>query len=196
MYNWGLGYTPSYDSVCTEQCVHHEISDELISLALDDEKNIQKQKGLGNLSTLPLNYRRDFIGSISHNGVQEKIADWGIEIQNSPYFTGSIHSDQYDFLYDRKKVDVQGSIIRPTRNGFSTIGKYTQFLIKNEKRHKLMDYYCFTAIDLDRRILHIAGVVNYYTIWLDENEIENIDHPAHKILTKDLTPLTKFIFRT
>lgn len=194
MYSRVWGYT-SRDLSCTEQCTHQDISDALYQQAQQDEINIHRQKGAGNPSTLFLAQRRDLIGSLAHNAVIEKIQDWNIEIQWTPYYDASIHADQYDLLYDGLRIDVQGTPIRISQEK-RIIRPYTSFLIKNEKEQKPMDYYCLTAVDLEERIVHIAGVISYHTLWKPENEARGVPHPAHQVYAKDLTSLRKFIFRT
>ncbi len=178
-----------------DHCIHYDISGDLIKQALQDEKDLQRQKGAINPTTLPLNQRRDFIGSIAHNGVFEKIEEWGIYIEKTPYYKASIHKDEFDFYYNRSKIDIQGTLIKPNKQGYKVVTKWTSFLIKNEKEEKEMDQYCFTAIDLEEKVLHIVGIIDYEDVWTSENIAKYVPHPAHQVLAKDLKDLKKFIFR-
>lgn len=180
---------------CLEHCVHYDITEDLIKRAIEEEKNIQKQKGRDNASTLLLNTKRDYIGSIAHNGVCDWIEETGLSFSRSPYFSNAISADEYDFLYGRKRVDVQTTPLRPDRYGNRTIHRYTSFLVKNEKEHKPMDYFCLTAVDLQENRLHIAGVIPFDEVFTIDSRAKGVIHPAHQIYATQLKGLRNFIYK-
>ena len=176
-------------SFCIRQCVHIDIDESLKKQALEDEKNILNQKGKNNPTTLSLNKRMDYIGSITHNGVFRLIAQWGIEYIPTPYFDATIHKDKCDFLYEGDKNDIQGSPLGSFPDGSPVLNVFprSRFLVKNEKQEKPMDNYVFCKVDLVSDVLHIVGFVGYDNFWGELGKPFSAKHPCHYILASQLS---------
>lgn len=182
---------------CLEQCVHLEISDELLAQAEKEEKLMWEQKGQNNPTTLLLNKRMHLYGSLAQNGVFEKLAEWNMEVETSPYFSPTMHHDDYDFLYGTDRCDIQGQPLGTFKDGRAITNVFpgSRFLVKNQKEQKPMDYYVFCAIDLPGRLLHIAGVISYAKLWSLDQEL-TLKNPCHYVTAGQLTGFRRFIFHS
>jgi len=172
---------------CIRQCVHLKIDDDLIAQAFEDEKKMLDQKGKNNPTTLVLNKRMVFWGSIAHNGVFRKMSEWGIEPEvKTPFFDASIHQDEYDFMLRGLKYDIKGSPIGKFPDGtpITVVYPKSRVLIKDEEKNKPMDIYVFCKVDLPEKMLHIAGVCRYHDFWENFNlPFEGkVKHPCHFVL--------------
>lgn len=175
--------------VCVRHCEHVEISDALMEIAQEQEIEMQRQKGAGNPSTLPLNRRRDLIGSIAQNGVMDVFHHYGMEggVAFTPYFDPLQHFDEYDFAYRGSTYDVKSSPMRK----FKAVTSRSTFLVSDRQRHKKVDCYCFAQVDLDNAIIHYPGVISYEKFWELSTQAEGewVKSPAHIIQATHLSPL-------
>lgn len=177
---------------CFDQCVHIDITDDIIERAVLDEKNIKKQKGLHNASTINMSDNHDYIGSIAQNSVFRFFDREGLHIEKTPYFDKDIHKDLCDFEH-RGMNDVKGS---PTKGVWNEVKPYTSFLLSDHQREKVVDWYTFVKVDLDHNIAHIAGVINYYDFLNKGEEVisDKLKSPCHSIKAKDLVPFYKYAY--
>lgn len=177
---------------CIDSCCHYQITDDLIELAEKDEYHLALQKGVRNPTTLNLNKRHDFIGSLAQNGVFRYVRALGFALEDeTPYFDATINQDRYDYMNRGAIYDVQGAPMGEFEDGrkIEVVYPNTRFLIKNEKEEKEMDYYTFCKVDVENGIVHIAGVISYNKFWdeLDQEGEETYKHPCHYCRAKDLT---------
>lgn len=188
MYNEDVSRVPSTPR-CFGQCVHVEISDALMEVCLEQEKQILAQKGLRNPSTVPLNKRRDLIGSLGQNGIMDLFQSYGMDggLEFSPYFDPMRHGDEWDFRYRGTSYDIKSSPIRK----YKWVSARTSFLVSDRQRNKPVDGYVFCQVDLENRIIHYAGVVEYNYFWQASVPAvgEWVRSPAHIIEAKELSPI-------
>lgn len=178
--------------MCVPNCIHYQITSEMYEQAIDDQKMMAKQKGEENPTTLVLNKEMNIIGSLAQNAVINQIRDWGIDVMTGQYFDSESHNDEYDFLYSGFRCDVQGSTMKP---GMDNVFPGTNYLFKNQKKYKPMDYYVPCSVSLSQMVVHMPGVVSYTDLW--ENYGVEVEYkiPSHMIAAKELRSLRWFIFR-
>lgn len=177
--------------MCFDQCVHVDITEELIQQALQDERNLARQKGENNPTTNVLSKRRDFVGSLGQNAVFLWFENAGIEIDKTPYFNPNIHDDKFDFVH-RGTNDVKS---KQLGKGWGTIYPRSSFIVSYHQKPKPMDWYTFVGIDLENNIAHIAGVISASEFW-DKCEDIQLKIKSGKILAKDLMPFRNYVFAT
>lgn len=178
--------------MCLNQCIHVEITEELIQQAELDNESIKRQKGDDNKSTILMTESNDFIGSLAQNSVFQYFDDVGIYIQKTSFFDKSIHQDECDFEH-RGLNDIKGS---PTTKQWNQVYPRSRFLLSDHQLKKEVDWYTFVKIDLEENIAHIAGVINYGD-FMDKSEpfqSQNTKSPCHFILAKDLKPFRDYVF--
>ncbi len=192
MYDDDFSRVPSTPR-CFRQCMHVEISDALMDICLEQEQKIIAQKGFRNPSTLPLNKRRDLIGSLGQNGIMDIFNDAGMGggVEFSPYFNPAVYGDQFDFRYRGTTYDVKSSPIRK----YKWVGPRTSFLVSDRQRNKPVDAYVFCQVDVENRVIHYAGVIEYNFFWdaALPAEGEWVRSAAHIIEAKQLSPLEDII---
>ena len=178
--------------MCFSQCLHVDISDEVLHQATIDEKNVRSQKGANNPSTIRMTTANDYIGSIAQNIVFEYFDEIGIAIEKTAYFDKQIHKDLCDFEH-RGRNDIKGS---PTHGKWNEVYSSTSFLLSDHQRNKEVDWYTFVRIDLDHNIAHIAGVISYsdFLEKSEEMKSENLKSPCHSITAKHLKPFREYVF--
>lgn len=183
--------------MCINICDHFDITDDIISLALEEEKKLAWQKGIKNPTTLNLNSRHDFIGSIAQNGVFALVESWGIALDSKfPYFDPQRHNDDYDYIHRGVRFDVQGTALDGVfRDGTPIRQVYPRSLsfVKREKESKNMQAFTFCFIDFDSRVLHVAGNISAHEVW-EMPVFEDMKHPCRKVPSGSLTSFRDFIF--
>lgn len=199
MNNW-LPTTYRVPSPCISQCVHVDITDDLIQLALKEEQQLHIQKGDDNPTTLPLNKRSDFVGSLAQNGVKRFCYEAGVALEDfTSFYDSTIHADNYDFRHRGVTVDIQGSPIGAFPDGKPIVQVFTKsrFLTKNDKEGKFVDKYLFCKVDFPSKKLHIVGLIDYTTLWENGQTMEktgNYSAACHYCLASQLTDFRKFLF--
>lgn len=180
--------------MCLPQCIDITISEEVLQQSLEDEKKLLAQKGDNNPTTLKLHSRMNLVGALAQNVVFESLDDWGVPYEGSPVFNPNRHNDDFDFRTDRGNIDIQGKPMT-LRDGTIVQDVYpnTKYYVKNEKRDRNMQYFCFVSLSAKRRIAHIAGIISCVTLWGLHQEA-NLTHPCHFVYARQLTSLRDFMF--
>lgn len=161
------------------------ITEKMIEQAREDSRLIKEQKGKGNKTSIILTEDNDFLGSLAQNGVFKYLDSKGVKYTPSKFFDSSIHKDNCDFLMKGKKWDVKGS---PT--GGYTIGPMSRYLVMLDDKEKIVDYYLFVKIDMDKKMLYIPGYIRYKEFWEEKGVVSthpNIKYPCWHVLGKDIT---------
>ena len=178
--------------MCFSQCLHLDISEDILHQATIDEKNVKSQKGNNNYSTIRMTTNNDYVGSIAQNIVFKYFDDIGIAIEKTAYFDKLIHKDLCDFEY-RGRNDIKGS---PTNGKWNEVYSNTSFLLSDHQMGKKVDWYTFVRVDLDHNIAHIAGVISYKDFFEKSEEMKSdrIKSPCHFITAKHLKPFRDYVY--
>lgn len=187
---------------CIPQCVHVEITDEMMEQAEKEAKLIAEQKGANNPTTLVLNSKMDLIGALAQNGVKRQCDLWGIALEDfTSFFDVRIHADNYDFKHRGLLIDIQGTPMGKFPDGTPVVKVYpnSRFLTKNDKQKKKVDKYLFCSVDIEKRLVHIVGLIGYDELWNSGQEFEavgNFKVACHYCLAHQTHDFKKFIFGT
>lgn len=178
--------------MCFNQCVHVDITDDMIEQAQLDNRSLKNQKGKDNKSTILMTVNNDIIGSIAQNSVFKFFDESSIYIEKTKYFDKSIHKDKCDFEH-RGLNDVKGS---PTKGKWNEVYPNTSFLLSDHQLEKEVDWYTFVRVDFDNRIAHIAGVISYSDFMDKAQKMEspNLKSPCHFIMAKHLQSFRNYAF--
>lgn len=177
--------------MCISTCRHRDIDDDLVRQAIEDEQNIQRQKGENNPTTNAISKKRDYIGSLAQNSVFAYLDDLGIAFERSEYFNPERNEDNYDFVH-RGSVDVKGKgLVVP----YIEIYPRTRFIVYDHQRDKEVDWYCFVGVDTENMVVHIAGIIDYNRFWdIAEAMPENprFKTRGYFVQAKDLEDFNKY----
>ena len=152
---------------CIDICEHYDITDDLISKALDDEKKIKAQKGEGNPTTVPMAARRDYWGSLAQNGIFDIIRGWEHEnnmsfgCTMSAYFNEDAHQDKWDLFHRDNACDIMGFYMGDVK----IVNKTRWMRCFDHKKNRDMDKYIFVGVDTDNNRLHVAGIIPAQDYW-------------------------------
>lgn len=180
--------------MCFNQCVHIDITDDLLEQAKIDEQNMKRQKGENNPTEILMTKDDHYIGSVAQNIVFRWFDESGIYVEKTKYFDETIHQDRCDFEH-RGLNDVKGS---PTKGKWNEVYPNTSFLLSNHQLEKVVDWYTFVRVDFEKEVAHIAGVISYQD-FMDKSkplDHENLKHPCRQILAKQLKPFRNYAFGT
>lgn len=177
--------------MCIPQCIHLEISRELIEQAKIDDHNLKRQKGQDNNSQIMMTQNNDIIGSIAQNIVFQYIEDSGVYVEKTDYYDRSINQDLCDFKH-RGLNDIKGSRVR--NKEWADIYPNTDFLRSDAQAEKVVDWYTFVRLDPHELIAHIAGVISYQDFNDLSEPIENLPFPGRGIKAKYLKSFYKYLF--
>lgn len=181
-------------SKCIDQCVHFEITDDLLHQAIEDEKNMLAQKGIVNRTTVDMNRHRDKIGSLAQNGLFEKVKELGVKLDSTtPYFDATIHSDLADFWHRGGSNDIRGSVMG---REFSIVYPNSRLLVYDNDREKDIDWYTFVKIDENCLKGHIVGVIRYDKVWTDDHIYRSpkLKAPCHYVYARETKPFRDYLF--
>jgi hypothetical protein len=183
---------------CLSSCTHWSVSDELLELAHQEAESLKKQKGVNNPTTFNMNADRDIIGSLGQNGVVEYMKSIKKDpTEITPYFSPFIHKDQYDFVYNGLSNDVKTTPMRLFRDGtpYRILYPNTSYLVHDNDQEKKIDIYTFVSVNLEERLLHIAGVISYKKFWRIARQCPypNIKAPCHMIGIGELLPFPQYL---
>jgi hypothetical protein len=167
----------------------HVVSDSTFVLARYDAALLEEEKQ-GHKSDVKLTEDRDIIGAVAQYGVYELIESWGFDANGSPFYIPGATFDTYDLMHRGQKIDIKGT-------PYSTFNTYlikqdSPVLIEPEKH---MDLFCFVSVELDKRTIHVAGVISRLSILNPRiHTIPNTPYPAYSIHRKHLHDFKSYIF--
>jgi len=145
-----------------KKCVHWDISDEVMSKALESEKKLYDQHKNSPervLSTV----HNDRIGSIAQLAVNEYLSTLPYDVITSDPFESGQHSDKFDFMYDDEWCDVMGFGMKG--EGYYWITDNWRMRCHNHKQKREMNNYVFVGVDERKSVIHIAGVISALSFW-------------------------------
>lgn len=175
---------------CTRQCTHQYITDELFELAEYEMAKLKAQKGENNPTTVNITNNHDLIGSLAQNAVFTYIENMGIYVETTPYYDPRRNADKCDLYHRGQFVDIKGSSIYK----YPHVTRYTKHLVYDHQKDKPMDEYLFCKVDIDNRLVHIAGLVSYEEAWQDKYRyMVKGKHPAHQIPQPVLKPFREWL---
>jgi hypothetical protein len=167
-------------------------TDEFLEAAIKQQK-MMHDKMEGFQSTINMNNDRDLLGFLGQASVVHKIREWGYEPKFSAYFNPALTGDDGDFEWRYEKCDVKASSVS---KDFPKVYPNSRFLIKDKSEVKEVDRYVFCKVDIPKRVVLIAGCMNYNRFWRDSKPLESdkCKEPCHYVLAKDLDSFRKFIY--
>lgn len=164
--------------------IEYHISQDMIDLATLHEQKISAQKQHSQ-TTLPLNKRRDFLGSLGQQAVIEYLFSKGFSPEYTDYFDAKINRDECDLVW-RGKLDVKTS-------SFDTeeIMSWSRLLISDHQKDKRVDNYIFVKVKDDEA--YILGQLPYDDFW-DISKPITYKTPCHYVTFKQLKGFREFVY--
>lgn len=188
---------------CIDGCIHYEYDQSLVEQAKEKERILITTLGQNNRKNRQIRDASNVLGYIGQYASISQVQDvWGIDVVSPDYINPDFKGDEYDWMYDNQRIDTKASPLGKFPDGqvIKNVFPKSRFLIAIEHREKPMDYYCFVKVDLEDKLVHIAGVIRFDDFWRDDRIWEKTGRDGNKYtcgycFAYDLTDLRKFIFR-